>query len=404
MSTLLINISKLIGITDQSDKPKRGKEMARAESMSHAYLLIEDGLISDFGSMDNCPEAEEYIDCTGRMVLPAYVDSHTHLVFARPRSDEFRMRLQGRTYQEIAAAGGGIINSAMALRRKSEEDLLTDVLGHMGHLREQGTAVFEIKSGYGLDLESELKMLRIINILEEITSLPVIPTFLGAHALPPEFRADKAGYVDLIIREMLPQVASEGLADYVDVFCEEGYFDLKDMQKILEAGAQFGMQGKVHVNQFTSMGAVPLACELGALSVDHLEVMKEEDFKALEQSETIAVGLPLCSLFLNIPYAPGRKIIDRNIPFVLGSDFNPGSSPSGNLNLAFALACSQMKLVPEEAFNALTYNAAFALNLQDQVGSIQKGKIAHLNIMKEEVQDLVDIAYWFGDDLVDEVV
>jgi imidazolonepropionase len=176
------------------------------------------------------------------------------------------------------------------------------------------------------------------------------------------------------------------------------------MQKILEAGAQFGMQGKVHVNQFTSMGAVPLACELGALSVDHLEVMKEEDFKALEQSETIAVGLPLCSLFLNIPYAPGRKIIDRNIPFVLGSDFNPGSSPSGNLNLAFALACSQMKLVPEEAFNALTYNAAFALNLQDQVGSIQKGKIAHLNIMKEEVQDLVDIAYWFGDDLVDEVV
>ncbi|MBR9918576.1 imidazolonepropionase [bacterium] len=405
MSTLLVNISKLCGITEESVSPKVGADMAKVECIEDAFLLIEDGLIADFGPIDEAPEeADDYIDCKYRMVVPAYVDSHTHLVFAKPRSDEFRMRLEGKSYQEIAAAGGGIINSAMALREKSDEDLLVDVMGYMEKLRDQGTAVFEIKSGYGLDLESEIKMLRVINVLEQVTGLPVIPTFLGAHAVPPEFKDNKSGYVDHVINDMLPVVTEEGLADYIDLFCEEGYFDLEDMRRILEAAAEYGMQGKVHVNQFSSMGSVKLACELGALSVDHLEVMEEEDFKALENGKTLAVGLPLCSLFLNIPYAPGREIIDRGIPFVLASDFNPGSSPSGNLSLAFALACTQMKLRPEEAFNALTYNAAFALQLNEQVGSIQKGKIAHLNILKTEFQDLADIAYWFGNDPIDEVV
>lgn len=404
MNILLKNIKELIGITESSKTIKRGNAQGQVKKLNDAYLIIRNNIIESFGPMSECPEVElDTHDCSGRLVLPMYVDSHTHLVFPESRSGEMNMRLHGKTYQEIAASGGGILNSAAKLHKMSEQQLYDDAQERLGNAIKQGTGAIEIKSGYGLTIEDEMKMLRVIRVLKSVSPIPIKATFLGAHALPSEFKDNKAAYIYLVTNEMLPRIAGEGLADYIDIFCETGYFDLNDLKQVIEAGDKYGLKAKVHVNQFSTFGAVKLACEMGALSVDHLEVMNEEDYTALKSSNIIATGLPLCSSFLDIPYTPGRQLIDQNIPLAIASDFNPGSAPSSNLNLAFGLACSQMKLTPEEAFNALTYNAAFAMEVQDEVGSIQVGKTANLIITKP-ANGLEDIPYWFGDNMIESVV
>ena len=401
---VLTNIKQLVGITENSNRVKKGNSQGDVQTINNAYLVIRDGIIQDFGPMNQCPNTELTThDCTNQLVMPMYVDSHTHLVFAKSRSDEMKMRLQGKSYQEIAEAGGGILNSAKKLHDMSEQQLYDDAHIRLEQVIKSGTGAIEIKSGYGLNIEDEMKMLRVIRVLKQLSPIPIKSTFLGAHAIPEEFKKNKAAYMYLVCNEMLPRIAGENLADFIDIFCETGYFDLDDLKQIIEAGDKFGLKAKVHVNQFSSFGAVKLACSHGALSVDHLEVMNEEDYIALEKSNTLATALPLCSLFLDIPYTPAKELIKRNIPLVIASDFNPGSAPSSNLSLAFALACSQMKLTPEEAFNALTYNAAFAMDVQDEVGSIQIGKKANLIITKP-ANGLEDIPYWFGENMISSVI
>lgn len=401
---LLTDIKQLIGITENSTTVKKGKTQGEVQVLDNAYLVIRNGIIQDFGPMSECPSTElTHHDCSQKLVMPMYVDSHTHLVFANSRSEEMKMRLHGKSYQEIADAGGGIINSAKKLHDMSEQQLYDDAHLRLEQVIKSGTGAIEIKSGYGLNIEDEMKMLRVIRVLKQLSPIPIKSTFLGAHAVPEEFKNNKAAYMYIVCNEMLPRIAGENLADFIDIFCETGYFDLDDLKQIIEAGDKYGIKAKVHVNQFNSFGAVQLACTHGALSVDHLEVMKEGDYIALEQSNTLATALPLCSLFLDIPYTPGKDLIKRNIPLVIASDFNPGSAPSSNLNLAFGLACSQMKLTPEEAFNALTYNAAFAMEVQDEVGSIQIGKKANLIITKP-ANGLEDIPYWFGESLISSVI
>ena len=404
MNIILKNIKQLIGITENSDTIKKGKAQGEVKTLENAYLIVRNNIIESFGPMSECPELSmDSHDCAGRLVLPMYVDSHTHLIFAESRSGEMKMRLHGKSYQEIAEAGGGILNSAAKLHAMSEQQLYEEAQERMGNLIKQGTGAIEIKSGYGLNIEDEMKMLRVIRVLKSLSPIPIKATFLGAHALPTEFKNNKDAYMYLVTKEMLPRIAGEGLADYIDIFCETGYFSLDDLKQVIEAGDKHGLKAKVHVNQFSSFGAVKMACEMGALSVDHLEIMNEDDYSALASSNTIATGLPLCSLFLDIPYTPGRQLIDKNIPLAVASDFNPGSSPSSNLNLAFGLACSQLKLTPEEAFNALTYNAAFAMEVQNEVGSIQVGKKANL-IVTKPANGLEDIPYWFGDSMIGSVV
>ena len=401
---LLTDIKQLIGITENSTTVKKGKTQGEVQVLDNAYLVIRNGIIQDFGPMSECPSTElTHHDCSQKLVMPMYVDSHTHLVFANSRSDEMKMRLHGKSYQEIADAGGGILNSAKKLHDMSEQKLYDDAHLRLEQVIKSGTCAIEIKSGYGLNIEDEMKMLRVIRVLKQLSPIPIKSTFLGAHAVPEEFKNNKAAYMYIVCNEMLPRIAGENLADFIDIFCETGYFDLDDLKQIIEAGDKYGIKAKVHVNQFNSFGAVQLACTHGALSVDHLEVMKEGDYIALEQSNTLATALPLCSLFLDIPYTPGKDLIKRNIPLAIASDFNPGSAPSSNLNLAFGLACSQMKLTPEEAFNALTYNAAFAMEVQDEVGSIQIGKKANLIITKP-ANGLEDIPYWFGESLISSVI
>lgn len=405
MEFILTNIGQLVGITEMTKGPKRGDELNKVESMSNAFLHVKDGEIHDFGPMTEMRPSDIQIhDCEGRMVIPAFIDSHTHLVYAESRSKEFNMRLHGKSYQEIAAAGGGILNSARNIHEYDETRLYEDALLRIQEAIKGGTAAFEIKSGYGLDLENELKMLRVIRKLKKTTGIPIKATFLGAHALPEEFKNDKQAYINEVCNVMLPEIARERLADYIDIFCEDGYFDVIDLARVIEAGQNYGLHAKVHVNQFNSIGGVPLACKLGALSVDHLEVMTDTDIKALKRSNTIGVGLPLCSLFLNIPYTPMRELIDEGVIVALASDYNPGSSPSHNLQLAYSLACTQMKMTAEEAFNALTYNASFAMQIQHQMGSIEKGKMANLLILNDKAQALEDIPYWFGESLVKDVI
>ncbi len=404
MNLLLKNIKQLVGITDNSDAIKKGKAQGEVKILDNAFMVIRHDLIESFGPMSECPELSmDSHDCSGRLVLPMYVDSHTHLVFAESRSGEMNQRLHGKSYQEIAQAGGGILNSASKLHTMSEQQLYDEALARLESAIKQGTGAIEIKSGYGLTIEDEMKMLRVIRVLKQTSPIPIKSTFLGAHALPAEFKNNKGAYMYLVTEEMLPRIAGEGLADYVDIFCEKGYFDLDDLKQVIEAGDKHGLKAKVHVNQFSTFGAVKMASEMGALSVDHLEVMNDGDYTALANSNTIATGLPLCSLFLDIPYTPGRQLIDKNIPLAIASDFNPGSAPSSNLNLAFGLACSQMKLTPEEAFNALTYNAAFAMGVQNEVGSIQVGKKANL-IVTKPANGLEDIPYWFGESIIGSVI
>ncbi len=405
MKKLLINIGQLLQ-TRQADKALRGDDMHYLPLINNAYLLIENGIIADFGKMENMPEipVTETIDIAGKIVMPVWVDSHTHLVFAAARSGEFVDKINGLSYEEIAARGGGILNSAQKLNEITEEELYQKSKNLLQEVITYGTGAIEIKSGYGLSVEGELKMLRVIKRLKENCNIPVKATFLGAHAIPPAYKNNKDAYIDLIINNMLPVIAREKLADYIDVFCEKGYFSPEETDRILQAGKKYGLKPKVHVNQFTSIGGVAVAIKNKAISVDHLEVMTPQDFNLLAQSETIATALPACSFFIDIPYAPVKKMIKNNIAISLATDFNPGSTPSFNMNFVVSLACIKQKLTPEQAINAATVNAAAALELQHEMGSIAIGKRSHLLVLKAFLTDYKEIPYYFAVNPVEQVL
>ena len=404
--TLFINIKQLL----QTDIPVEktlvaGEAMKKLPLLDNAYLFIENDTIVDFGSMANLPE--EYqgistIDCTGKIILPTWYDSHTHIVYAGNREQEFVDRINGLSYEEIANRGGGILNSAAKLQQLPEDELYAQSAERLEEVMRLGTGGVEIKSGYGLTVEAELKMLRVIKKLNENYNIPIKATFLGAHAVPANYKGNKQAYLDLIVNEMLPKVAEEQLADYIDIFCETGYFSVEDTEFILKAGQKYGLTPKTHVNQFTSIGGIQKSIEYNALTVDHLEIVTDEDLEALAQSNTLAVALPSCSYFLSIPYTPARQIIDRGLPLALASDFNPGSTPSGNMNFVVSTACIKMKMTPEEAINAATINGAYALGIAEEYGSITKGKKANFIITKP-INSYNVLPYAFGSNNVDQV-
>ena len=379
--------------------------MSELPTLKNAWLLIEDGRILNFGGMEASPEGtfDQVIDCSGKMVLPSWCDSHTHIVYAGNREQEFVDRINGLSYQEIAEKGGGILNSAKKLQETSEEELFDQSARRIEEVMKLGTGAIEIKSGYGLTTEAELKMLRVAKRLDREYPITVKTTFLGAHAVPKEFKNDKDAYLDLICDEMLPAVADEKLADYVDVFCEEGYFSVDDTDRVLSCASKYGLVPKTHVNQFKSIGGIAISVKHKALTVDHLEVLSDDDIKVLQHSDTMAVALPACSFFLGIPYTPGRALIDAGIPLALATDFNPGSSPTGNMNFVVAAACIKMKLTPEEAINAATINAAHAMGLSETHGSITRGKQANLIITKE-IPSYGFLPYSFGSNCIDSVI
>lgn len=407
LSTLITNIHTLHGIITSVAIPKKsGKEMSELSSIANAYLLTEDGAIKAYGPMSELtqvPNETAIIDAKGGMVLPCFVDSHTHLVFAKSREEEFEMRIKGKSYEEIAAAGGGILNSAKKLQAMSEDELYDAALARLYEVIGFGTGAIEIKSGYGLTVNDELKMLRVINRLKKVSPIPIKATFLGAHAIPTEYKQNREAYIDMLINEMLPKVAAEHLAEYCDVFCDQGFFTVEETDRILTAAKQFGLKAKIHGNELGYTGGVQIAVKHRALSVDHLEYTGPEEIESLKTGITMPVGLPNCSFFLGIPYAPGRKMIDAGLPFCLASDYNPGSSPNGRMSFVLALACIQMKLTPEEAINATTINGAYAMELSHEVGSITVGKKANVIITKP-IPSLAYIPYRFGVDLVDRVV
>lgn len=400
---LLKNIKEIVQLRT-SNAILKGKEMAELPTLKNAWLWIEGDNIKDFGGMDSCPEdhSVESLDLEGQIVLPAWCDSHTHLVFAGSRENEFVMRLKGKSYEEIANAGGGILNSAKKLQHTSEEELFESAWQRLKDLIRLGTGAIEIKSGYGLSPEAELKMLRVIKQLKEKSPIPIKSTFLGAHSYPTEFKQNHQAYIDSIINEMLPQIAKEGLADYIDAFCEKVAFSVEETEQIIKAGKKYGLKAKVHTNQFNCMGGIELCVENDALSVDHLEVLNEEEIQCLQQSNTIATLLPSAPFFLSDPYQPARALLDANIAVALASDFNPGSSPSGNMNLVLSLACIKLKMTPEEAINASTLNGAHAIELAENYGSIGKGKKANLIITKK-IPSIGYIPYAFGSNLIDKV-
>lgn len=376
--------------------------------LENAYLAIEDGVIVAYGPMSEWGGITDWrdlrvIDADGRFVLPAYCDPHTHTVFAKSREEEFVDRINGLSYEDIAKRGGGILNSARKLADMSEDELFESAIDRIQQLKEYGTGALEIKSGYGLSVDAELKMLRVIKRLKKEAGIAIKATFLGAHAFPAEYKENHRGYIDLIINEMLPVIKSEELADYIDVFCERNYYSVEEMAEILQAGIAIGLKPKVHVNQFSALGGVAKAVELGALSVDHLEELESEDIEALKKGETMPTILPSCSFFLNIPYGDARRLMDNDLPVCLATDFNPGSTPSGNMNFVWSLACIRMKMTPEEALNAMTLNAAYAMDLSETHGSISLGKKTPVLITKQ-IPNLSYIPYAFGDMLIEEFI
>ncbi len=404
-SVLIKNIKALYGIIDDaSTQKKSGKEMAQLDAIENAYLLIEDGVITDFGNMSNLPQTSvQTIDANNGYVLPSFIDSHTHIVFAKSREEEFVMRIKGKSYEEIAEAGGGILNSARKLQSMSEDELFENAKERLFEVIKYGTGAIEIKSGYGLTVADELKMLRVVKRLKAISPITIKATFLGAHAIPAEYKQNREGYIDLVTNDMLPKVAAENLADYCDVFCDQGFFTVEETERILIAAKQYGLKAKIHGNELGYTGGVQVAVKHQALSVDHLEYTGDAEIASLKTSNTMPVGLPNCSFFLGIPYAPGRKLIDAGLPFCLASDYNPGSSPNGRMSFVVALACTQMKLTPEEAINATTINGAYALELSHTHGSITKGKLGNVFITKP-ISSLAYIPYSFGVDLIDKVI
>ncbi len=408
-NTLLIKNIRCLVQADIEKKPftagpLKGLSMDQLPQIENAWLLIEDGLIKDYGEMATCPMPfSNIIDAGGKFVFPCWVDSHTHTVFAESRETEFVSRIKGLSYVEIAQQGGGILNSAKKLRKLSEEVLLERAYERVQRIISYGTGALEIKSGYGLDLDSEIKMLRVIQRLKQLCSIDIKATFLGAHALPLDYKSRPDEYLDIMLNEALPRIVTEGLADYIDIFCEKGFFSESNTNRVLEAGLKYGLKGKIHTNQFNSMGGIEAAIRHNALSVDHLEVVTEEEIEALKNSNLIAALLPSAPFFLNDHFPPARKLLDADIPVALATDFNPGSSPSSRMSFVLSLACIKMKMTPEEAINAATRNGAYALELQEQYGSIEIGKVGSVIITKP-MPSLAYLPYAFGDDLIERVI
>ncbi|NQX78622.1 imidazolonepropionase [Gilvibacter sp.] len=401
---LIKNIKALVQVRDQGVRYLSGAQMQELPQLENAWLTIENRKISGFGTMDSCPTDgfTEVKDVKGSYVLPTWCDSHTHLVYAGNREKEFDMRLKGASYQEIAEAGGGILNSAKAMGASEITEVYAQAVKRMNAVIKMGTGAIEIKSGYGLTMETERMMLKIAKRFAYDYDIPVRTSFLAAHAVPAGFETS-ADYIGHIISDMLPTIAESGLADYIDIFCEDGYFSLEDTDRLLAAGAQYNLRPKIHVNQFTANGGVAMGVKHNALSVDHLEELTQDDIQSLKGSETMPVALPGCSLFLGIPYTPARRIIDAGLPLALATDYNPGSAPSGNMNLVVALACSKMKMTPEEAINAATINGAYAMGLEAEVGSITVGKRANL-IITEPIPSIGYLPYSFGQNHIQEVL
>lgn len=408
MKTVIKNISELVQVEHQIRKWVSGSEMSKIDTIKDGFIEIQDGIITAFGSMDQWTGIDDWnnteiIDANGGMVFPSYCDSHTHLVFAGNRENEWEQRIKGASYEDIAKNGGGILNSAKKLQETSEDELLEKALQRAKEVMKMGTGAIEIKSGYGLTTEAELKMLRVIKRLKKLSPLTIKATFLGAHAIPQEYKTNKSAYLDLIIDEMLPQIAQEQLAEYIDIFCEEGYFSVEDTERLLEAAQSYGLIPKTHVNQFTIQGGVNASVKYKALSVDHLEIMNEEDIEALKGSECMPTLLPSCSFFLGIPYGPAKKLIENDLPVALATDYNPGSSPSGNMNFVASLGCIRMGMTPEEVINATTINTAYAMGLSQELGSIAVGKKANLFITKP-ITSYAFIPYSFGHQYIDKII
>jgi len=404
---LIKNIKGLFQTGDQLVRYKKGVEMQNANLLEDAFLAIEDDMIVAVGKMEDWGGITDWrdlevIDAEGKFVLPTFCDSHSHAVFAATREKEFEDRIKGLTYEEIALKGGGILNSAQRLQQMSEDELYQDAYHRLKSLASYGTGAIEIKSGYGLTVEAELKMLRVIRRLKENTPMTIKATFLGAHAFPKEFKENQEGYMRLLIEEMLPRIHEEKLADYIDCFCERNYFTLEQMERLLKAGKKYNLIPKVHVNQFSVMGGIATAVKYGARSVDHLEELADEDIIALQNTDCIPTLLPGCSFFLGIPFGKARELMEANLPVALASDYNPGSAPSGNMQLVTSLACAKMKMTPIEALNAVTINTAFAMGIEQTHGSISVGKKANIMITSP-MDSLARIPYSFGENNIEQV-
>ena len=409
MSTKLLikNIKSLVQVREAGITKISGKAMKELPCIENAWLAVDNGLIADYGSMDDFPGIEDWkgleiIDAEGKLVLPCYADSHTHIVYAGNREGEFVDRINGLSYEEIFARGGGILNSAKRLNEAGEDELFEQAMLRLREVIGQGTGSIEIKSGYGLSVDSELKMLRVIRRIKDLCLLPVKATFLGAHALPVAYKNDKAGYIKLIINEMLPAIAAEKLADYIDVFCEQNYFSYEETKAILEAGKKYGLIPKVHAEQMSHHGGIRAGVESDAISVDHLEYCNEDDIALLQDAVTMPTVLPGAAFFLGLPLPPARQMIDAGLAIAFASDFNPGSCPSGNMNFMMSLGCVQYKLTPEEVINACTINSAYAMQLSQEVGSITIGKKANFFITKP-ISSYAFIPYSFGSNLIESV-
>ncbi len=408
MKKIIKNIGELVQVEKKAKKWVAGSEMSKIQTIKDAFLEIENERITDFGCMKEWKGIDDWnnieiIDAEEGTVFPSYCDSHSHIVFSHSREQEFIDKINGLSYQQIAEKGGGIINSAIKLRNTTEENLYESALNRLKEVTLLGTGAIEIKSGYGLNLESEIKMLKVIKKLKETSPITIKSTFLAAHAVPPEYKNNKDEYLNLIINKMLPLVAKENLADYIDIFCEVGYFDVNDTIKLLSAAKNYNLKAKTHVNQFNSIGGVKACVNMGALSVDHLEEMKEKDFEALINSKCMPTILPSCSFFLSIPYSPARKMINLGLPIALASDYNPGSSPSGNMNFVSSLGCIKLKLKPEEVINATTINTAYAMGEEKNLGSISIGKKANLFITKK-IPSYSFFHYSFGQNLIKDII
>lgn len=400
---LIQNIKGLVQVRDKSIAKVSGTQMADLPILNNAFLAVNNGRIVDFGPMTTLPNLHsvQTIDATDRFVFPSFVDSHTHIVFAASREDEFVMKIKGATYADIAAKGGGILNSARKLQLMSEDELFEKSLPRAKEIISTGTGVVEIKSGYGLTVVDELKMLRVAKRIGRETDLIVKTTFLGAHAVPRSMK--KEDYIDIVIKEMIPAVADEKLADYIDVFCEQGFFGFEESERIVEAGKRFGMKPRIHANQLNRSGGVQVGVRTGAVSVDHLENIGDEEIDALKNSNTMPTALPGAAFFLGLDFPPARKMINAGLPLAIASDYNPGSAPSGNMGLVVSLACIKMKMTPEEAINAATLNTSSCLELSDEVGSITKGKVASLFITKK-IPSIAFLPYAFGSNIIETVI
>lgn len=404
MNLLIKNIKELIGVEQDPPAFKAGKDLAVVHKIPNAWLKIVNGRIHQFGTMDHCPEEKgEELDASGKLLMPSFCDSHTHLVYAGSRELEYRDKILGLSYEEIAKRGGGILNSAELLRKSSEEELYLAARQRIDEIIAQGTGAVEIKSGYGLNTESELKMLRVIKKLKQSTPLEIKATFLGAHAVPKEYKGRQSEYVDLVIQEMLPRVVEEGLADFVDVFCDRGFFTRDETDRILTAASDLGLPAKIHANELDYSGGIQVGVKHGARSVDHLEFTGDAEIASLKGSGTMPTVLPGAAFFLGMPWAPVREMISKGLPIALASDYNPGSSPSGDMKFIWSLACICLRMLPEEAFNSITLNAAYAMDLSTELGTISCGKRANL-ILTKEVPTLEYLPYAYGSHLIDSTI